>query len=82
MTRAPVSTAFVQKVEAALRSRRGQSPAQVFNTIDLGTPTTVRHAILALVREGRATFDGESGRRKYRRAFQRPDASRGNVGAG
>lgn len=79
MTRAPVSTAFVEKVETALPRRQGLSPSQVFNTIDLGTPTTVRHAIQILVSEGRATFDGKLGRRRYRRVFQRPDASGGGV---
>jgi hypothetical protein len=79
MTRAPVSTAFVQKVEAALPRRAGATPRQIFDSIDLGTPTTVRHAILMLVNEGRATFDGEFGRRRYRRVVQRPDASMGRA---
>jgi hypothetical protein len=67
MIRSPVSTAFIGKVEAALPLHSGASPFQIYSSLKLGTPTTVRHAIRLLVREGRATFDGEEGRRRYRR---------------
>lgn len=79
MTRPPVSKAFVDKVETALPRRAGKTPRQIFNAVDLGTPTTVRHAIRTLVNEGRATFDGEEGKRRYRRAVRSPDASEGRA---
>lgn len=80
MTRSPVSKSFIDKVETALpKLRVGATPFQIYNTLELGTPTTVRHAIRFLIREGRATFEGEQGKRRYRRSVRSPDASRGGV---
>lgn len=75
----PVSKSFINKVETALPIHAGASPFQIYNALELGTPTTVRHAILFLVREGRATFEGQEGKRRYRRSVRSPDASRGQV---
>jgi hypothetical protein len=79
MTRSPVSKSFLDKVETALPIHPGASPSQVYNSLEYGTPTTIRHAIRLLVRQGRATFDGEEGKRRYRRSVQRPDASHGEL---
>lgn len=53
-------------VAAMLSPDQPKTPREIWREMPETAPSSVRAALLILVRDGRAAFEGEMGRRRYR----------------
>jgi len=63
-----ISTVLVDDVYAALSETEGRKPVEIRHRVGRGAVRTIRLALMELVDDGRADFDGHDGSRLYRRA--------------
>lgn len=64
----PCSIATLNTVAAMLSPDQPKAPREIWSKLPETAPNAVRGALWALVRDGRAAFEGEMGQRRYRLA--------------
>lgn len=63
-----ISQQFVDDVAAALSDSEGRRPNEIQKIVGRGAARTVRLALAELIEEGRASFTGKDGSRRYFKA--------------
>lgn len=67
----PCAVETIAVVAGLLSPDQPKFPREIFRQLPHTSPSSVRGALLVLVQSGRAVFEGEMGRRRYRLAGER-----------